>query len=302
VSEDDRIKRLTSILAAPSPAVSVGIGDDAAVIDRDLVWTIDEQVEGIHFRRELLSLEDLGWRSLMSAASDIAAMGADPLAVLASLVLPKSISDDDLDDIARGQAEAARAIGAPVAGGNLSRGGALSIATTVIGRAEKPVLRSGARAGDRVLVSGPLGLAHAGLRALERNLDLPDAISAWRRPIARLDAGRAMRDHASAAIDISDGLSTDVGRLARASSVRITLRSDALTRVTQGLDAAAASLGADSLDLILQGGEDYALVCTSGESIVGFHEIGVVEQGEGVWLLKGSHLDPVLPRGWDHFM
>src|SRR5882724_6500915 len=110
--------------------VDVGIGDDAAVLESGsapLVWTVDSAVEGVHFRRAWLSLEDIGWRSLMAAASDLAAMGARPRGILCALVLPPEFSDDDLENLARGQAAAATAIGSAVLGGNLSRGGELSI-------------------------------------------------------------------------------------------------------------------------------------------------------------------------------
>ena len=298
MTEDDRIARLAAVLGTKLPGVSVGIGDDAAVLEPDLVWTIDEQVENVHFRMEMLSLEDLGWRSLMSAASDIAAMGADPWCALAAMVLPSWIADSDLDAISRGQADAARAIGAAIVGGNLSRGTVLSIATTVLGRTPSPILRSGARVGDRLWLAGPAGLASAGLRALERKLDLPDAIAAWRRPIARIEAGRAMRGHANAAIDVSDGLAIDASRIASASSVRLILDAAAL-RVPLG--STAAALGVDPLDLALEGGEDYALVCTAPESIAGFTLIGAVAGGEGVWLRDGSKLERLEKRGWDHF-
>jgi thiamine-monophosphate kinase len=300
MNEDDRITRLERLLRAPAPGVTVGIGDDAAVLAPDLVWTIDEQVEHIHFRRDLLTLEDLGWRSLMAAASDIAAMGADPWCALASIVAP---ADVDLEAIARGQAEAARMLGAPIVGGNLSRGDAISIATTVLGKAGRPILRSGARSGDGLFLSGSLGLAAAGLRALEEMKEgLEAAVIAWRRPVARIDAGRLMRGKATAAIDVSDGLALDLHRLARSSSVRLVLDESALRSACVTLDAVARGLGLDDpLDLALQGGEDYALVCTSPVPIPSFSCVGRVESGSGVVLLKGSTRMPLKPRGWEHF-
>ncbi len=141
----------------------VGIGDDAAVLDPGgLVWTVDVQVDGTHFRPEWASWEDIGWRSFMAAASDLAAMGAEPIAALSSLVLAPAIDDQALDAIARGQAAASLAAGAPVVGGNLARGTETSITTTLLGRAAQPVLRSGAQPGDGVYLAGPVGLAAAG--------------------------------------------------------------------------------------------------------------------------------------------
>jgi thiamine-monophosphate kinase len=150
--------------------VQIGIGDDAAVIapgSRPLVWTIDAQVEGTHFRRDWLGWEDVGWRSFMAAASDLAAMGAAPVAALSALVLAPDVDDAALAAIATGQAAAASALGTTIAGGNLAHGAPTSITTTLLGEAVRPILRSGARPGDRVLLGGAIGLAAAGLAALE---------------------------------------------------------------------------------------------------------------------------------------
>src|SRR5262249_27582994 len=138
---------------------------------------------------------DVGWRSFMAAASDLAAMGAAPWCALSALVLPDDVTDAALEEIARGQGEAAAAIHAPVVGGNLSRAqgrGTLSIATTLLGTCERAVLRRGARPGDSLWMVGHIGLAAAGLRTLERNADpgvdpgapLAVAVAAWRAPRA----------------------------------------------------------------------------------------------------------------------
>src|SRR5258708_25307038 len=119
----------------------------------------------------------------MSAASDVCAMGAEPWCALAAIVLPPAITDEDLERLARGQAEAARVLEAPVVGGNLSRGERLSIATTVlgkVGKGEAPITRGGARPGDGVWLAGSVGVAAAGLAALEMAVDSPDAVLAWR--------------------------------------------------------------------------------------------------------------------------
>src|SRR5262249_28201775 len=122
-SEWDRIDLLKRVLGtALSPSVLVGIGDDAAVLEGGtdpLVWTIDAAVAGVHFRRDLLSLEDIGARATMAAVSDLAAMGAEPLGVLAALILPRDFADEDLSALAEGQRAAVTAIGTHVIGGNL---------------------------------------------------------------------------------------------------------------------------------------------------------------------------------------
>ncbi len=135
------IQRLMALFGAQRAAgVTLGIGDDAAVlhppVGRDLVWTVDAQIEAQHFRRAWMSFEDIGWRSLVAAASDLAAMGAEPWCALASLGLPDGVGDDAFDALSRGQAEAALAVGAPIVGGNLSRAGELSVTTTLLGTVE----------------------------------------------------------------------------------------------------------------------------------------------------------------------
>jgi len=306
-SELERIARLSARLLHPARGVLVGIGDDAAVLEapqgEHLVWTVDEQVEGTHFDRELMTFADVGWRSVMAAASDIAAMAARPLGILASVVLPADLDDDAFDAIVAGQAAASEALGTPIVGGNLARGPCVSIATTVLGCAAEPVLRRGARPGDAVLLAGPLGLAAAGLAGLQRGVALPDAaLEAWRRPVARIEAGLAMRGKASAAIDVSDGLARDATHLAEASAVRIVLDADRLrAAATPALTVAARALDAEPLDLMISGGEDYALICASaGGEIEGFVRIGEIEQGSGVFVRDGTR-EWAAHGGFDHF-
>ncbi|HEY1958445.1 MAG TPA: thiamine-phosphate kinase [Polyangiaceae bacterium] len=297
--EDERIARIAAILGIPRAQL-----DDAAVLappSTNLVLTVDEQVEGTHFTRDLLSLEDVGYRATMAAASDLAAMGATPLAALAAWVLPKDLAEDDADRIARGQAEACAALGASVLGGNLSRGPAISIATTWIGTAARPLARSGAKPGDALLVCGPLGLATAGFRALGRGLDTPDAAAAWRRPVARIADGSRMAALAHAAIDVSDGLAIDAGRLASASGVRAVLDETALRNSLHSATIAVARvIGVDPLDFALSGGEDYALLCASDVPIEGFVRVGSIEAGEGC-VARGPRGERPVSGGFDHF-
>jgi thiamine-monophosphate kinase len=308
VDERARIDMLARLLAASGPGVEIGIGDDAAVLAvpgaRRLVWTIDEQVEGVHFRRDLLSWHDVGWRSFMAAASDVAAMGAEPWCALAALVLPADVGDEALEELARGQRDAAVAIGAPIVGGNLSRGPALSIATTVLGTCERATARAGARPGDGVWLAGRVGLAAAGLRALERghadDPRLSPAVLAWRAPRALIAEGRAMNGVAHAAIDVSDGLARDVGHIALASGMRVVLDPTALL-ADSGLIEAAGVLGQEALTLALHGGEDYALVAVSPAPLEGFRRVGDVREGRGIALARNGVEVEIEPRGFDHW-
>jgi thiamine-monophosphate kinase len=313
VNEAARIAMLARVLSAEAvqgEGIEIGIGDDAAVLSpvgaagRRLVWTVDEQVEGTHFRRDLASWHDIGWRSFMAAASDVAAMGAVPWCALSALVLPDDLDDAALEELARGQSAAAATAGAPVVGGNLARGPALSIATTLLGTCERAILRRGAVAGDGLWMAGRVGMAAAGLRALGAQMGnvaaLGPAVDAWRKPRALVAEGRAMAAFAHAAVDVSDGLACDLGHLAETSGVRAELEASALL-ADEDLAAAARALGADALELALYGGEDYALVAASPVAIAGFRRIGEVTAGRGVNLRSSSGSRPIEPRGFDHF-
>jgi len=307
VDEAGRIAIMARVLGAGGPGIEVGIGDDAAVLSPPatrLVWTIDEQVEGVHFRRHLVSWRDVGWRSYMAAASDVAAMGAVPWCALAALVVPEDVDDAALEAIAGGQREAADAARAPVVGGNLARGSVMSIATTFLGTCERPIERCGAVPGDGLWMAGRVGLAAAGMRALEEGKGtapgLAAAVSAWRSPRALLTEGRAMAGHAHAAVDVSDGLACDAGHLADASGVQLVLDEVALLE-DKGLRDAAGALGASALDLALHGGEDYALVAAGPTAIEGFRRIGEIRAGRGLVLRGVTGERPIEPRGFDHF-
>lgn len=314
-SERARIELLRATLAGADAEgrTLVGIGDDAAVLapgNLPLVWTIDAQVEGVHFRRDLMTMSDLGFRATMAAASDLGAMGASPLGILAALVLPDDVEDDDLRAIAEGQREAADAIGTRIIGGNLARGRELSITTTALGESAKPLGRDGAVPGQTIALAGPLGLAAAGLSLIERGQeaheDASDAVTAFRRPTARIASGLTARDVATAAIDISDGLVRDLSHIARASNVHITL--DPTPLVTPALERAAALLGKTPLELALYGGEDYAIVVTvpEGRTPPGFTPIGrILAAAPGEALVRLSSPDgtsrPLKDEGFDHF-
>jgi thiamine-monophosphate kinase len=243
----------------------------------------------------------------MAAASDLAAMGAAPLGLLSALVLPAWVSDADLEALAGGQRRAADELGTAVIGGNLARGAELSITTTALGSAARPLTRAGARPGDALWMAGPVGLAAAGLAALERGeppTAAASAILAWRRPRARVAEALRASGRASAAIDVSDGLARDVGHLARASDVRAVL--EAARVVGPELRATAAALGRDPLLFALHGGEDYALVVAlpAGEALDGFARIGAVEPGGGPHVVirgEDGSLAALDERGFDHF-
>ncbi len=311
--EFERIARIERELGRRAPRglglVERGIGDDAAVLGRQgrSVWTIDTQVAGVHFRSDWLSWEDVGYRAVQAAASDLAAMGARPVGALVSLTLPPAFSDRQLEQLTRGEAQAARDCDCPIVGGNLTRARVFSITTTLLGEASRPLLRAGAEIGDEVWLLGEVGQAALGLRALQRGRRASGAlgvmIASWRRPRALLSEGLALRGRAHAALDVSDGLAGDAQHLARASRVQI--RFD-VERLAAGFSAdylaAARALRLDPVATALSGGEDYALLATgvAARRPKSARVIGSVARGSGVIAVRGAERVP-LGHGFDHF-
>ena len=267
-----RIARIRALLqsdaAQHDAGVTVGIGDDAAVLAARggaLVLSVDACVEHVHFERSFAGLDTLAERAFTAAISDLAAMGALPRAALSALVLPSNVTDSDLDELVSGLARGAERYACPIIGGNLSRGGELSLTTTVLGDGGSAVItRAGARAGDGVYVTGPLGSAAMGLLLLQAGDAAPHAtafIEAWRRPHARIAQGLALRGAATGAIEISDGALQDLRHLCVASNVGADLDA-ASVPMYPTLAATAERYARNPLELALCGGEDYELLYT----------------------------------------
>jgi thiamine-monophosphate kinase len=307
--------------------VLVGIGDDAAVLEAPagarLVATVDMAVEGQHFLLEgpgAAEPADVGWRALAASLSDVAAMGARPLWALCSLGLPPRWGPDEVAALASGMAELARAHGVAVVGGNLARvRERLVVDVAAVGATSRPFLRTGARAGDLLVVTGRLGAAAAGLRLLARP-DLgarwPDLLRANRRPEPRLREGVALAERAPeavhAACDVSDGLVRDAARLVPP-DLGLELWAHALP-IPDAVRAAAEALGAEALDWALYGGEDYELLLAVDPSSLpaveaacrggaGAHVVGAVVPRPGVALVPspGAPARALEVRGWDPF-
>ncbi len=307
-----RVEALKRIFDRPRSDVIVGIGDDAAVLTAcrgELVLSVDVQVEDVHFRRGWLSMTDVGWRAVNAALSDLAAMGAEARGVLLSLVLPREFDDDDLDDLVRGAAAACDEAGTSVVGGNLARGGELSVTTTVVGDAiGQRITRTGASSGDGVFVTGIVGASALAVAAFEAGRSAEEVfapfIARFRRPEARLALGRQLAGQATAAADISDGLITDLGQVCRPSGVGARIESH-LVPTLPGHARAADLLGKDPVRLALAGGEDYELVFTaklSDEARALATQIGVITQEQEIVCLDSHGV--ALPEtfgGFDHF-
>lgn len=309
------VRELARDLASSASRVRLGIGDDAAVLraakaSENLLISVDVQVEHVHFERQWLSLTELGARSVHVAVSDLAAMGARPLAAVSSIIISGSGASSEVRGLARGQARAARELGCPVVGGNLSSGDALSVSLTVLGEAVEPTRRVGARRGDQLWLVGDVGASAAGLCLLSAGSVRPReaaaayCVKAWRQPRALIAEGRRLGRVATAMIDVSDGLAGDALQLARASKKRLVLESRALERVLpKPLRQLCARRGWDALALALTGGEDYALLATGPEHKRprGARAIGWVKSGRGVQLEHRDGSLTALDGGYDHF-
>ena len=234
-----------------------GIGDDGAVLDvppgQKLVVSTDSSVEGVHFHREWLTPEEIGWRATMAALSDLAAMAAMPLGVVLALTVPASWRMR-LEALADGIGAAVERYGVPIVGGDVTAGERLSLAITVLGHAERPLARRGARGGDTIYVTGRLGGPGAALAAwLDGRAPMPAHRARFAHPEARLNASRWCARHgATAAIDLSDGLAGDLAHLAAASGVCAELDLERLP-VLDGVTSREA----------LASGEEYELLVTA---------------------------------------
>lgn len=313
VNEHRRIAILRELYAARASGDPplLGIGDDAAVLAPDCVVSTDAAVDGNHFRCEWVgegaTWEDIGWRSTVAALSDLAAMGATPRAVLSSLILPASLEDDALFELARGIADAAAEHGTSVVGGNLARGRELSITTTVVGGVDPRLAfrRSNAHPGDGIYLSGRVGAASLGLSALEmgaiRNERSAPFLKAFLRPRARIDLGIQLLGQARCAIDISDGLCADLGHLCAESGLAAWVDLS-LVPTEPAHDSFAMILRRDPREAVLAGGEDYELILASPTPLLGCTRVGAFERGEpAVRVTDAGGLDWQGPRGFDHF-
>lgn len=303
-------------------ALRVRLGDDAAVIRSrgrfEWVITTDAFLENVHFLSRLHSPASVGYKALARATSDLAAMGARPRYFFLNLALPHARTGKWLAQFLQGMARAAGKFGLTLAGGDTTRYPQVTVNLTVLGQIARgrAVLRSGAQPGDLICVSGTLGAAELGLQALLRvtraKIHLATALQRHLRPEPRLALGEwlARSGIASAMIDLSDGLSTDLRHVCEASGVGAEVWPGKIPR--PALPAPLRNLNLDPLELALHGGDDYELLFTvsprrTRRLPAAFHNlpltvIGKITGGKKVRLVRASGSSRILPpRGWDPF-
>jgi thiamine-monophosphate kinase len=329
-TEDELIETIRKILSAEVPEVRLGPGDDAALVRMGPhlgVLTTDAMVEGIHFELGLIAPRDLGYKALTVNVSDVAAMGGSPRFGLVAVGLPPDTQASWVVELFGGLREAADEYAMTIVGGDLSRSPGVFVSVAVTGEVAEgsAVTRSGARSGDRLVVTGRLGAAAGGLRlskapsgevgsALSADWG-HDLLNAHFRPVARVGEGQTLaRAGATAMMDISDGLTKDLARLCRASGVGAVL-TPALVPVAPALDQLKGFLPIDPLALALEGGEDFELLAALPPAAVEatvtmlrerfgtpLSEIGEVRMEEGLVAVEPDGSErPLEPGGWDHF-
>jgi thiamine-monophosphate kinase len=248
-----------------------GVEHDAADLGGGLVITQDTLVEGVHFRLDWLSWRELGFRAAAVNISDLAASAAEPDALIVTLAAPGSVEADDVYELYEGMTEA----GVRVAGGDTTASPAVVVTVTAVGRSERIPGRAGARPGDLLVVTGPLGAAGAAFRS-----------GGYIRPPIRTEEGKRLGAAAHAMLDVSDGIAVDAGHLGRRSGARCVI----------DLEVVPLAPGAELADLGF--GEDYELLAAVADPAA-FPVIGRVEEGGGVDLRLGG--DPHVLPGWEHF-
>ena len=322
VSEDQLIERVRRKFPSTTRSLRAGIGDDAAVIRpsgrAEWVVTTDALLENVHFLRRVHPPKAVGYKALARATSDLAAMGARSRYFLLTLALPLSCTKKWLDEFLEGMALAARRFGLILVGGDTTKYSSIVISLTVLGEIDpgRAILRSGARPGDLICISGRLGESELGLRLVQRKLHQRKQ---WKKlmkkhfyPEPRLALGQWLVRHrcATSMIDTSDGLSTDLGHLCKASGVGARVWAEKIPLVSVPWEL--MRLGLDPLRLALDGGEDYELLFTVPKRLarhlprkvggVPVTIIGEITLGREITLLGPRGVGkPLRPGGWDPF-
>jgi thiamine-monophosphate kinase len=307
-SESEVIAQLAVIFSRPDPRVLVGIGDDAAVLassSGNWVVTTDMAVESVHFRREWSSAYEIGRKITSANLADIYAMGGTPHHLVVAVCLTGDESMAWIQELASGMNEEAHSCDTSIVGGDIARGPVVVIAMTAVGQIQKPILRSGARVGDQIIISDLPGWSAAGLYLLSNEINISAvkssrsverALAQFRSPAVRYSDAIGLNS-AHALTDISDGMLVQGKQMADASAVKFVIDSRKIMDHPDFplLEELAQEVGAYIWDWIGAGGEDHQFLAT-GHRLPGF-VIGEVREGTGIDLEGVTKT----PHGWEHF-
>ena len=329
IGEDDLVRRIRDAAAIDRDGVVVGIGDDCAVLDvtptTRLLAKTDLLIEDVHFRRRYAEAADIGWKALAVNLSDIASMGGRSRWALVALACPETTTADEIDALYEGLLALAREHGVAVVGGDTSSSPhGWFVNVSLLGEATRPILRSTARPGDVVAVTGTLGRSAAGLAILSSErapagLDpdtLAEMTAAHLRPRPRVAEGQWLgtAPGVTAMMDLSDGIAIDLRRLCGASHVGATVRLEALP-IAAGTHRVAAAAGGDARAWATSGGEDYELLVVAApdafEDIAAgltkatgtpLTRVGAIERGSAVRFIDSEGRDVHVASGFEHFV
>ncbi len=304
MSELSLIKYIRKKIPQRRGEIAVGIGDDAMVLKNGLVISTDSFAEKIHFDFKYFSIYQLGYRAMSASLSDLAAMAARPVCALISLYLPSKTKDSEIRELYKGFSAVCKKFQCDISGGDIIASPFWGVTVTVVGKTKKPLLRSGAKPGDILYTTGYLGLAETGRIALaegyKKNL-FPESIKKHLYPEPRIFEALKLRNHTSACIDTSDGLSTDAFHLAEESDTKIIIENVPIHPEVQLL---CRLKKISPVKFILSAGEDFELLIT-GKKIntiknIKLFRIGRIEKGQGVYLLTEKKLKRIYPTGYEH--
>lgn len=293
-----------------SKNVLVGIGDDAAVvkIEKDLqVLTTDCLVEGDHFTREWFTPKQIGMKAIEINVSDIAAMGAVPRYVLVSLCLPQDLETDFVEEIYKGMWKACDKYGIEIIGGNMTHSKQIVISITLTGEVDKKnlSLRSGAKPGDFIFVSGHIGNGKAGLRIFQEKLeDFEDVRKKYLEPKAQLKTALELALYVNSMIDISDGLASEIKHICDESKCGAIIYKEKIP-INDDARSVARALKEDEYNYALFGGEDFQLVYTVSKNNlknVQGYLVGEIVKGNEIKLKDGNVTKIIQEKGYDHFL
>ncbi|MEO0115752.1 MAG: thiamine-phosphate kinase [candidate division WOR-3 bacterium] len=318
LGETKVIEILKQITQRRQSEVLISIGDDACVLKDGTVITTDSYLDKVHFDLSYMSYQDVGKRVACATLSDIAAMAGKPIALFIALFLPPTIPKKFLLNLYQGIEEICQMFSVEVAGGDIVAFERLGLSLTALGKTNRPILRSTARPGDYLYMTGELALAETGRHILKfgirnskfeikrKDSEMKKAVHRHLSPIPRILEAQKLAKYTTAMIDTSDGLSTDAFHLATESKVKIKIFADALpvSSITKHI---AKTLNLSLPDFIYNSGEDYELLFTTKSELpfdrileTEITKIGIVEKGSGVWIVEKGKERRLLPKGYDH--